>query len=277
MLLQVENITIGYASPRQPAKAVLRAVSFDLQEGEILAVIGPNGAGKTTLVRTLTGILPLPPDGGNGRVRAGGQDLAILSPAERARLMAVVPQARQLPPAFSVWETVLIGRTAHLNWLGQTSEHDEQLARKAMERTSTLHLAQRRIDELSGGEQQRVLLARALAQNAPLLLLDEPTSHLDFKYQFSLLEQLRQLSRQDHLGILLVLHDLNLVARYADRVALLVDGQLHALGAPDEVLSAPLLSQAYGVPLQVLRPQGGGPPFIAHLSPESSDSSIQFG
>lgn len=261
MLLQVENVTVSYA-PDQKGKNVLRGVSFELHEGEILAVIGPNGAGKTSLVRALTGILPLPADGRCGRVLAGGLDLAHVSPAERARRMAVVPQARQLPAAFTVWETVLIGRTAYLNWLGQTGQQDEELARSAMQRTNTLHLAQRRIDELSGGEQQRVLLARALAQNAPLLLLDEPTSHLDFKYQFSLLDQLRQLSRQDRLGILLVLHDLNLVARYADRVALLVDGQIHALGTPEEVLSAALLSQAYEVPLRVFRPAGEGFPFI---------------
>ncbi|HZU86254.1 MAG TPA: ABC transporter ATP-binding protein [Anaerolineaceae bacterium] len=271
MLLQVENLSAGYGDIKRPSTAdtaalVLRGVSFELHEGEILAVIGPNGAGKTSLVRALTGILPLPADGRHGRVRVGGQDLAHLSPAERARRMAVVPQARQLPSAFTVWETVLIGRTAYLNWLGQPSEQDEELARNAMQRTNILPLAQRRIDELSGGEQQRVLLARALAQNAPLLLLDEPTSHLDFKYQFSLLEQLRQLSHgttgTDKLGILVVLHDLNLVARYADRVALLVGGQLHALGTPEEVLAAPLLSQAYDVPLQVMRPEGGGFPFI---------------
>jgi iron complex transport system ATP-binding protein len=181
--------------------------------------------------------------------------------------MAVVPQARQLPPAFGVWETVLLGRTAHLNWLGQTSAHDEELARRAMQRTNILDLAERRIDELSGGEQQRVLLARALAQAAPLLLLDEPTAHLDFQYQFSLLDQLRGLARQDGLGILVVLHDLNLVARYADRVALLVDGQLHALGTPEEVLVSPLLSQAYHVPLQVLRPEGSGLTFIGPAVP----------
>ncbi len=254
MLLQVENITAGY----QKGRPVLRKVSFDLHAGEILAVIGPNGAGKTSLVRVLTGILPLEA----GRVLAGGNDMAHLSAGERARRMAVVPQARQLPPAFGVRETVLLGRTAHLNWLGQTSEQDEALARHAMQRTNTLELADRRIDELSGGEQQRVLLARALTQAAPLLLLDEPTAHLDFQYQYSLLEQLRGLSRQDGLGVLVVLHDLNLVARFSDRVALLVDGQLNAIGLPDEVLTAPLLSQAYHLPMQVLHLEAGGQPFI---------------
>jgi iron complex transport system ATP-binding protein len=254
MLLQVKQITASYhTDQRKTDRPVLRGVSFELNAGEILAVIGPNGAGKTSLVRVLTGILPLQ----SGQVRISGEDLAHLSPVERARGMAVVPQARQLPPAFGVWETVLLGRTAHLNWLGQTSAHDEELARRAMQRTNILDLAERRIDELSGGEQQRVLLARALAQAAPLLLLDEPTAHLDFQYQF----------RQDGLGILVVLHDLNLVARYADRVALLVDGQLHALGTPEEVLVSPLLSQAYHVPLQVLRPEGSGLTFIGPAVP----------
>ena len=130
-----------------------------------------------------------------------------------------------------------------------------------MQRTDTLELAERRVGELSGGEQQRLLLARALAQAAPILLMDEPTTHLDLQYQFGLLEQVRSLAEQDNLAVLVALHDLNLVARYADRVALLVGGTLQAIGTPAEVLTADRLSQVYHVPLQAV-PVPGGPPVI---------------
>jgi ABC-type hemin transport system ATPase subunit len=139
--------------------------------------------------------------------------------------MAVVPQANNLPAAFTAWETVLLGRTPHLNWLGQTSPQDDERVRRAMQRTSTLEFTNRQIGELSGGEQQRVAIARALAQAAPLLLLDEPTAHLDLQYQVSLLDLVVDLAHRDGYAVLLVLHDLNLVSRYADRVALLVRGE----------------------------------------------------
>jgi iron complex transport system ATP-binding protein len=197
-----------------------------------------------------------------GIIEVGGDDLAALKPAERARRVAVVPQARNLPPAFSGWELVLLGRTPHLNWLGQVSRRDEERVHLALERASALELADRRVGELSGGEQQRLLLARALAQEAPLLLLDEPTTHLDLQYQIALLDQVRDLARRDGLGVVIALHDLNLVARYADRVALLVQGELRALGEPQDVLQPDLLSQVYHLPLQVLHETASGHPVI---------------
>lgn len=241
-MLDVRELTIAYGS-----QTVLHAVSFHLPPGKILAVIGPNGAGKSTLIRALSGVVPVEP----GAVWVQGSDLSGLSTQERARRIAVVPQAIALPPAFTAWETVLIGRTPHLGWLGNTSAHDEEITRAAMVRTHTLELAERRVGELSGGEQQRLLLARALAQSAPILLLDEPTAHLDLQYQLTLLDEVRTLVRQDGLTVLAALHDLNLVARYADLVVLLVGGCIHALGTPVEVLTAGLLSEAYQVPLQV--------------------------
>jgi iron complex transport system ATP-binding protein len=149
-----------------------------------------------------------------------------------------------------------------LNWLGQVSSRDEEIARDAMRRTDTLALADRRVGELSGGEQQRVLLARALAQSTPILLLDEPTSNLDLQYQLSLLEQVRRLAKQDALSVVLVLHDLNLVARYCDQVALLVEGRIARHGTVDAVLTAGVLSQAYHVPLEVLRNTPSGYPVV---------------
>jgi iron complex transport system ATP-binding protein len=252
-MLTAESISVSYND-----RLVLKNVSLTLEPGQILGVIGPNGAGKSTLVRALGGILPLR----SGQVSIQGRDVTKMSSQERARKMAFVPQAVQMPPAFTAWETVLLGRTPYLNWLGQMSAKDETIARAAMQRTHTLDLAGRSVGELSGGEQQRLLLARALAQSTPILFLDEPTSHLDLQFQLSLLDQVQSLARQDDLAVLVVLHDLNLVARYADRVALLVEGQLEAFGRPAEVLTPGLLSRAYHVPLQVLPVGAHGLPVI---------------
>jgi len=281
-ILEVDSLVAGYgldsdglgagvrASTRNHQRLVLRGITFSLTSGSVLGLIGPNGAGKSTLIRVISGALPA----AGGHVRVGGRDLASLTSRERASCLAVVPQARNLPAAFTVWETVLLGRTPHLNWLGQTSDHDEALAVEAMQRTDTLGLADRRMGELSGGEQQRVLLARALAQSSPgsqpepqpracsLLLLDEPAAHLDLHYQVSLLDLVRDLAHQDGYAVLLALHDLNLVARYADRVALLEQGELKAIGAPDKVLEPVLLSRTFQVALQVYPAGPGGRKWI---------------
>ena len=248
-MLQIENLFVSYG-PR----CVLHDVSLEVNSGEVLALIGPNGAGKSTLVRAASGVIPL--DGGT--ILTNGDDLAALPPMRRARYLAVVPQAVSLPPAFTAWETVLMGRTPYLNFLGQTSASDEDVVRRALQRVEALDLAERRVGELSGGEQQRVLLARALAQSTPILLLDEPTAHLDLQHQVSLMEMVRQLAHRDPLtgagglAVLAALHDLNLAARYADRVALLVAGEIKAAGTPRQVLTPELISAAYHLPVQVV-------------------------
>jgi iron complex transport system ATP-binding protein len=195
-------------------------------------------------------------------MRAVGDDLAAMTASQRARKLAVVPQARNLPEPYTVWQTVLLGRTPYLGWLGQASGRDRERVRWALERTETLDLAERRIGELSGGEQQRVLLARALAQETPILLLDEPTAHLDLHHQTLLLDLVYTLTRENHLTVLMALHDLNLAALYADRVALLVDGRLQAVGTPVEVLTADQLSQAYRLPLHVITHPDFGVPLV---------------
>ena len=242
-MLQIEALSVSYG-PRR----VLSDLSLEVASGQMLALIGPNGAGKSTLLRAVSGVIPAQ----SGRARVDGSDLLHLSPIQRARLLAVVPQAVSLPPAFSAWETVLLGRTPYLNFLGQVSARDEEIARQAMTRVEALDLAERRIGELSGGEQQRILLARALAQSTPVLLLDEPTSNLDLHYQVSFMETLGNLARQANLAVLVAMHDLNLAARYCDRVALLVEGQIIASGTPRQVLTPELISAAYHLPVQVI-------------------------
>jgi cobalamin transport system ATP-binding protein len=243
MMLTVENLSVSYG-PRR----VLHDVSLEVTAGQVLALIGPNGAGKSTLVRAASGVIPVE----KGSLRADGQDLLALSPMRRARHLAVVPQAVTLPPAFTAWETVLLGRTPYLNFLGQVSARDEEIARSALERVDALNLAERRVGELSGGEQQRVLLARALAQSTPILLMDEPTSHLDLQHQVALMEMASSLAHSDGLSVLVALHDLNLAARYADRLALLVSGRIAAQGSASHVLTPQAIALAYGLQVEVL-------------------------
>jgi ABC-type cobalamin/Fe3+-siderophores transport system ATPase subunit len=243
-MLKIESLTVSYG-PRR----VLHAISLDVHAGEVLALIGPNGAGKSTLVRAASGVIPVQ----SGKVAVNGDNLLAMPAMRRARYLAVVPQAGLLPPAFTVWETVLLGRTPYLNFLGQVSSKDEEIARLSLQKVDALDLIERRVGELSGGEQQRVLLARALAQSTPILLLDEPTVHLDLQYQVSLMEIVRSLARTDHLAVLIALHDLNLAARYADRVSLLVAGEVKAAGTPRQVLTPEIISTAYHLPVQVIR------------------------
>jgi iron complex transport system ATP-binding protein len=242
-MLKIEGLSVSYGSRR-----VLHSISLDLHAGEVLAMIGPNGAGKSTLIRAASGVIPLQA----GKVGVNGDDLHAQPVMRRARSLAVVPQAVKMPPAFTVWETVLLGRTPYLNFLGHVSRKDEEIARQALQKVDALDLSERRVGELSGGEQQRVLLARALAQATPILLLDEPTVHLDLQHQFSLMEIVRTLAHTDHLAVLIALHDLNLAARYADRVALLVGGEIKATGTPRQVLTQEIISTTYHLPVHVI-------------------------
>ena len=197
-MLKLHSLSVSYHDHR-----VLHDVSFDVNSGEVLALIGPNGAGKSTIIRAASGVIP-----STGHIRTNGNDFQALSPLQRARYLAVVPQAISLPPAFTVWETVLMGRTPYLGFLGHASTHDEELARQALSRVNALEFAERRVGELSGGEAQRILLARALCQSTPILLLDEPTAHLDLQYQVSLLELIHELAHKENLAVMVALQDM---------------------------------------------------------------------
>jgi iron complex transport system ATP-binding protein len=242
-MLKIQNISVSYASRR-----ILHDVSINVQSGEVLALIGPNGAGKSTLIRAASGVIPY-----EGHIRTNGDDFITLAPMQRAKYIATVPQAVSMPPAYTVWETVLLGRTPYLGFLGQPSQKDEAIAQQALQRVSALQFADRRVGELSGGEQQRILLARALCQSTPILLLDEPTTHLDLQYQVSLLELISELAHKDNLAVLVALHDLNLAAHYADRIALMVAGEIKAQGKPEQVLLPDLIRDAYCLPVQVVK------------------------
>lgn len=252
--LEVENLTFAY-----DGQVVLQGVSFQLMPGEVLGLIGPNGAGKSTLIRLVAGLLL--PDAGT--VRLFGRPPTAWPPRELARRVAMVPQDAYIPPTFTVWESVLLGRTPYLGFLGVPREADRAAARRALEWVGMADLAERLIGELSGGERQRVLLARALAQEPRCLLLDEPTAHLDIHHQVAVLSLICQMAAEGNIAVLVVLHDLNLAATFANRLALLVDGSLVALGDPKEVLRRERLTAVYGNAVMVFpRPDDGGRPAI---------------
>jgi iron complex transport system ATP-binding protein len=251
--LTFDRVSAGYQN-----RQVLKDISVSFSPGEISTLIGPNGAGKSTLIKTASGILPII----SGTVKVDGFDISKVNSMERARLISVIPQARNLPSAFTVREVVLMGRTAYSGWFGQFSSTDLEIVEQAMQRTDTISLADRRIGELSGGEAQRALLARAIAQQSKVMLLDEPTTHLDIQYQINLLDMILKFTKEDHLVVVLAIHDLNLVSRYADHIALLVNGCIQADGSPAEVLRPEILSAAYQLEMKVFRPEGSIFPII---------------
>lgn len=252
-MLSIHTLTVSYND-----HFAIHDVSLHVAPGEVFALIGPNGAGKTTLIRAVSGVVQIL----SGSVKSGGKDIRELSNSERARLISVVPQARQIGGAFTVDQTVMLGRTPHMNWLGRPSEEDLIKVQWAMEKTAIHHLRDRRVAELSGGEQQLVLLARALAQDTPILLLDEPTNHLDLHHQSQLLNLVCGLALNDRIAVLMAVHDLNLVSSFADRVGLLVDGSLVTTGMPKEVLTEKNINDAYNTSVQVITHPETGIPFV---------------
>ncbi len=253
MILDLQNLTCGYFG-----NPVLHDVELRIHPGEIVAVVGPNGVGKSTLVKAASGSLrPM-----GGRVLIGGDELSKLSAPQRARRVSVVSQALNLPEAFTVLDVVLMGRTPYLNWFEREGKNDHEIALAALERTELEDLAFRRMGELSGGEQQRVLIARALSQSTPVMLFDEPTAHLDLRHQERLLKLIRSLCLEDQLAVLITLHDLNLVARLANRVALLSNGSIHRQGEPQEVLKPEVLAEVYGIQIHVMSHPLNGNPLI---------------
>jgi iron complex transport system ATP-binding protein len=252
-MLETSRLSAGYMKD-----LVLHDVSLDVQPGEVVAIVGPNGAGKSTLVRAVSGVLQ--PE--QGKIFVQHRDVTRLDHTSRARFLAVVPQAHHLPADFSVYQTVLLGRTPYLGWLGHVSESDHAMVRQALEYTHIAQMADRLVGQLSGGEQQRVLLARALVQNTSVMLLDEPTTYLDLEHQSRTLNLIRSLASETEKAVLMVIHDLNLAALYADRVVILQQGRVFACGTPDEVLTEKNLSDVYNTSVKVIPHPDYGTPLI---------------
>jgi iron complex transport system ATP-binding protein len=231
---------------RHPRGGGVDGVDLELLPGEVLGILGPNGAGKSTLVRLLSGVLRP----AAGEILLGGTPLAALATRERARRVAVVPQELPFDAPFTVLELVLLGRHPHLSGLAFESQSDVALAREALSSMGLAALADRPLTELSAGERQRALFARALAQDAPVLLLDEPASALDLRYQVELFENVLALARAGR-AVAAVLHDLNLAAEYCDRVLLLRAGRVHAAGPTAATLTYENLRRVYDTEIYV--------------------------
>jgi len=250
-LLEVKDVHFSY-----DGKPVLKGVSLEVSGGEILGLIGPNGAGKSTLIKLIAGIL-VPQE---GTIEILGRPIKSWKRQDLARVVALVPQGAYVPPTFTVWESVLLGRTPYLHFPGIPSKKDIEAVQRAMEWARVEHLKDNLIGELSGGERQRVILARALAQEPKVLLLDEPTAHLDIHHQVSTLKLIQELARAEGLA---VLADLNLASSFSDRIALLVDGKILAQGSPEEVIVAERLHRAYGSGILVMsRPDNLNRPIV---------------
>jgi len=250
-IISAENINFSYAT-----KPVMENVSLTIDKAQIVAIIGPNGSGKTTLLKIINGTLF--PDA--GQMLIDGKETSRWSRKDIAQKVAIVPQETAVIFPFYAEEIVLMGRFPHLNNYRFEDKKDYRIVHEAMEKTDTIAFAARRFDELSAGERQRVLIARALAQEPKVLLLDESTVFLDLKHQAQFLALLRQLNTAQQLTVIFVTHDINLAAQHADRIILLYSGKIYAIGKPAEVITAANIKEVYDVDSLIdQNPQNGLP------------------
>ena len=257
LALRFDDVTLAYAHDALP---VVRHASLVAAPGEITAIVGPNGSGKSSLVRGVLGLMPAR----SGRILAGDTELARTAAADTSRLVAVMPQRESLAFPMAVRDYVALGRAPFLGLWDSPSSGDLAIVREAMLRADVQPFADRRTDELSGGEWQRVRLARTLAQDTPILLLDEPTTFLDIAHEMATFETLSR-EAQGGRTVVLVSHTLTLVARFADQIVLMHDGRVAAAGAPRDVMQAATLEAVYGWPLVVSHDPAVGAPTLVPL------------
>jgi iron complex transport system ATP-binding protein len=254
-MLEVRGLEFAFGK-----KKILSGVTFQLRQKEIVGIIGPNGAGKSTLIKLVTKVLRP----SSGEIFLGGQPVEKMSRLELARHLAVVPQSGDLPSDYRVYDLVMMGRTPHLGFLARENKQDHDLVQRVMQRTDTWQFRDRFASDLSGGEKQRVVLARALVQEPSFLLLDEPTNHLDLKYQIEVLSLVRQ-EVQNGLSALVVLHDLNLATRLCDRLLVMQQGSIVAEGRPSDILTESLVASVYGASVAIVRDADKGSVIVPNL------------
>jgi iron complex transport system ATP-binding protein len=235
--LEMQNVTLGYSH-----HTVMEGITFKALPGQLVGLIGPNGSGKSTIIKALSGLIRPT----SGKILVGNREIGNIPRRELACKVGVVPQLPLLPSTFTAFEIVLMGRNPHLGLFQSESRHDWELARQAMEKTGTAPLANRHVNELSGGEIQCILIARVLVQETMAILLDEPTANLDIGRQTEILDLIKQLCRDDNLTVLAALHDLNLAAQYCDRLLLINEKGIHAQGTPTQVITNANMKQIYG-------------------------------
>ncbi|MGC8971820.1 MAG: ABC transporter ATP-binding protein [bacterium] len=238
VLIEAFGIECGYEG-----REVLKGVTISLLPGELVGLLGPNGAGKTTLIKTLSKVLkPIA-----GTIYIEGEDIRALSFKEVARRIGVVPQETNLEYKFTVYDVVMMGRNPYISRFKGETKFDREIVLEAMKATNTLEFANRFITDLSGGERQRVILARALAQQPKVLLLDEPTSHLDISYQIEMLNLIKKLIKEKNMGAISALHDPNLASQFCDKIILMKDGKIYDFGAPKDVLTSKNLREVFNI------------------------------
>ncbi|MBM3934647.1 MAG: ABC transporter ATP-binding protein [SAR202 cluster bacterium] len=252
-MLSIRDVHFSYRG-----KAILTGLSLDVQDGEHVGLVGPNGAGKSTLIKIISGVLRP----ASGSVHINGADITAMRPHERARLVAVVPQETHLPAGMTVLDLVLLGRNPHMKLLQWEGPDDRAVAIRAMELTNIDQMADRYLSTLSGGERQRAVVAMALAQESPVLLMDEPTSSLDLAHQAKVLDMVAELHQKRRGAVLIAMHDLTLAAQYCHRLVMLSEGRTYAQGQPSEVLTVENISKVYGASVFVLPHPTGGTPVV---------------
>jgi iron complex transport system ATP-binding protein len=255
--LGAEGVTVGYGG-----EPVVRDLTLDLPDGLVTTVVGPNGCGKSTLLRTLARLLKP----GGGRVRLDGEAIDAVSTREVSRRLALLPQSPVAPDGLLVRDLVGRGRHPHQRWFRQWSPDDEQVVEAALRMTDTWELRDRALDELSGGQRQRAWIAMTLAQDTDLVLLDEPTTFLDLAHQVEVLDLVTRLNRERGRTVVMVLHDLNLAARYSDLVVVMKQGAVVLQGPPREVFTEALLEDVFGLRADVLDDPRSGLPVVVPLS-----------
>ena len=235
--IEMQNASLGYGH-----KVVLKDITFQVMPGEMVGLIGPNGCGKSTIIRALSRVIS--PQ--SGSILLDGRDAAKIPRKESACLLGVVPQMPLLPSVFTAFEIVLMGRNPHLGLFQYEGSREMAIAWRAMEMTATHSLAERRVDELSGGEIQCLLMARVLTQETKAILLDEPTANLDIGRQIEILDLIKNLCVENKSAVLAALHDLNLASQYCDRLVLINNGRVHTEGTPKEVITPQNIKEVYG-------------------------------
>ena len=263
MTLEISSLTYCYDK-----KLVLDGVDFEIREGEVIGILGPNGCGKTTLLKNLNKNLT-PND---GCILLDGEDLETILKRDIAKKIAVVPQTNEINFAFTVRDIVAMGRIPFQSMLGGESREDQRYIDDAIEQTGLSDLVDRHINTMSGGERQRVIIARAIAQTPKIILMDEPTLHLDISMQFDALNLVHRLAKKNGLTVVIVSHDLPMVARYCDRILMLHDHKIHALGTPEEVLTPENMKTVFNVDAEMQKdPKTGRNTVILHDSYSSKE------
>jgi len=247
-ILQIQNTSFSY-----DRENVLHSVSMGVKPGEFVGVIGPNGSGKSTLLKILGGVLT----SNSGNLFFKGKNFIEFNRKELARSITWIPQDHPMIFPFKVSEVVLMGRHPYLSAFTFEGDEDIEIARSAMEQTQTLQFAQRRFNEISGGEKQRVVIAGAIAQEPELMILDEPTSALDIKYQIQILNILKELNQKKSVTVILAMHDLHLASKFCNRLILLEEGKIFQDGKPEEVLQKEHLEKVYGIKVHLIRDHDG--------------------